>query len=40
MPGESGFDLLNSLPDTPPPIIFVTAFDRFALKAFEFGAYD
>jgi two-component system, LytTR family, response regulator len=40
MPGENGFDLLKSLTDSPPPIIFVTAFDRFALKAFEFGAYD
>jgi len=39
MPGESGFDLLMKL-DTFPAIIFTTAFDEFALKAFEFGAYD
>ena len=39
MPGESGFDLLMKL-DSFPAIIFTTAFDQFALKAFEFGAYD
>lgn len=39
MPGEDGFDLLKTL-DELPSIIFVTAFDRFALKAFEFGAFD
>ena len=39
MPGKDGFDLLKTL-DELPAIIFVTAFDRFALKAFEFGAFD
>ena len=39
MPGESGFDLLAKL-DSFPAIIFTTAYDQFALKAFEFGAYD
>jgi two-component system LytT family response regulator len=39
MPGESGFDLLTKL-DFFPAIIFTTAYDQFALKAFEFGAYD
>lgn len=39
MPGASGFDLLASLSE-PPAVIFTTAFDRFALKAFEFGAFD
>jgi two-component system LytT family response regulator len=39
MPGESGFDLLMKL-DSFPAIIFTTAYDQFALKAFEFGAYD
>jgi two-component system, LytTR family, response regulator len=39
MPGESGFDLLMKL-DSFSAIIFTTAFDQFALKAFEFGAYD
>ena len=39
MPGESGFDFLVKL-DSFPAVIFTTAFDQFALKAFEFGAYD
>ena len=39
MPGESGFDFLMKL-SSFPAIIFTTAFDQFAVKAFEFGAYD
>jgi two-component system LytT family response regulator len=39
MPGESGFDFLMKL-DSFPAVIFTTAFDQFALRAFEFGAYD
>lgn len=39
MPGESGFDFLGKL-EAFPAVIFTTAFDQFALKAFEFGAYD
>ena len=39
MPGESGFDFLMKL-NSFPAIIFTTAFDQFAVKAFEFGAYD
>ncbi len=39
MPGESGFDLLASL-DDPPAIIFVTAYDRYAIRAFEVNALD
>jgi two-component system LytT family response regulator len=39
MPGESGFDFLMKI-DSFPAIIFTTAFDQFALKAFEFRAYD
>ncbi len=39
MPGESGFDLLASI-DNPPAIIFVTAFDRYAIRAFEVNALD
>ena len=39
MPGESGLDLINSLVN-PPRTIFVTAFDQFAIKAFEANAYD
>ncbi|MBV8636369.1 MAG: response regulator transcription factor [Burkholderiaceae bacterium] len=39
MPGGSGFDLLESL-DRAPPTIFTTAFDQYAVKAFEVSALD
>ncbi|HMV27356.1 MAG TPA: LytTR family DNA-binding domain-containing protein [bacterium] len=39
MPGEDGFALLASLESTPE-IIFTTAYDQFALKAFEVNALD
>lgn len=39
MPGKTGFDLLTELTRTPK-IIFTTAYDEFALKAFEFNALD
>lgn len=38
MPEKSGFDLLKLLPDIDAEIIFVTAHDNFALKAFSFSA--
>ncbi|HEX4874769.1 MAG TPA: LytTR family DNA-binding domain-containing protein [Sphingorhabdus sp.] len=40
MPGGSGFELLNELGDSPPAIVFVTAFDHYALRAFEAQAID
>ncbi|MHB1049473.1 MAG: LytR/AlgR family response regulator transcription factor [Bacteroidota bacterium] len=41
MPEMSGFDFLSAIQDEPlPGIIFVTAFDEYALKAFEFHALD
>jgi two-component system, LytTR family, response regulator len=40
MPGATGFDLLERLEDTLPEIIFVTAYDEHALRAFEFNALD
>jgi len=40
MPEETGFDLLDSLGDRAPRIIFTTAYDAYALRAFEFGAVD
>jgi len=42
MPGMSGFDMLEALSkqDTLPVIIFVTAFDEHAIRAFEFNALD
>lgn len=39
MPGKTGFDLLNEL-DRAPQVIFTTAYDEFALKAFEVNALD
>ena len=39
MPGKSGFDLINSV-DISGKIIFVTAFDEFAIRAFEINALD
>ncbi|MFM1931609.1 MAG: hypothetical protein RL226_912 [Bacteroidota bacterium] len=39
MPGGSGFDLLNKL-DLVPRVIFVTAYDEYALRAFEVNALD
>ena len=41
MPECDGFDVLELLgPDVPPAIIFVTAYDQYALRAFEAGALD
>ncbi|MFV0605662.1 MAG: LytR/AlgR family response regulator transcription factor [Niabella sp.] len=39
MPGKTGFDMLALLVDVPQ-IIFTTAYDEFALKAFEVNALD
>lgn len=41
MPECDGFDVLELLGrDLPPAIIFVTAYDQYALRAFETGALD
>jgi two-component system, LytTR family, response regulator len=41
MPGLSGFDVLAQVPqESLPMIVFVTAFDRFAIDAFEAHALD
>ena len=41
MPECGGFDVLEMLgSDLPPTIIFVTAYDEYALRAFEAGALD
>jgi two-component system LytT family response regulator len=40
MPGDDGFALLESLDPPLPQVIFTTAFDEFAVKAFEFNALD
>jgi two-component system LytT family response regulator len=39
MPGESGFDLLEYI-NPKTDIIFVTAFDEYAIRAFEVNALD
>lgn len=39
MPGRTGFQLLESL-DSAPMVVFTTAYDEFALKAFEVNALD
>jgi two-component system LytT family response regulator len=39
MPGKTGFDLLEEL-ERSPKVIFTTAYDEFALKAFEVNALD
>jgi two-component system LytT family response regulator len=41
MPGMTGFDVLAEIADLPlPVIIFVTAHDEFAVRAFEVDAID
>jgi two-component system, LytTR family, response regulator len=41
MPECDGFDVIEMLgSDAPPVIIFVTAYDHYALRAFEAGALD
>lgn len=39
MPGKTGFDMLSEL-EKAPQVIFTTAYDEFALKAFEVNALD
>ena len=39
MPGKTGFDMLTEL-EKAPRVIFTTAYDEFALKAFEVNALD
>ncbi len=39
MPEKSGFDLLEEL-TTAPEVVFTTAYDQYAVKAFELNALD
>ncbi len=39
MPGKTGFDLLQEV-EKAPRVIFTTAYDEYALKAFEVNAFD
>jgi two-component system LytT family response regulator len=41
MPGKTGFDVISAIPDSQRPhVVFVTAYDKFALQAFEVHALD
>ena len=41
MPELGGFEVLDSLdPQSTPYIIFVTAYDQYAVRAFEVHAFD
>ena len=40
MPGGDGFELLRQLLPHPPHTVFITAYDRHALRAFEVNALD
>jgi two-component system LytT family response regulator len=40
MPGKTGFDLLQELESAAPVVIFTTAYDQYAIQAFEVNALD
>lgn len=41
MPGMDGFEVLQSIgPGAMPAVVFVTAYDKYALQAFEVNAVD
>ncbi|HAN00921.1 MAG TPA: DNA-binding response regulator [Marinilabiliales bacterium] len=40
MPDGTGFDVLESLPDRKFQVIFVTAYNQYAIKAFKYSAID
>ena len=40
MPGMTGFDLLEQIDEDLPEVIFTTAYDQHAIKAFEVNALD
>ena len=41
MPGMSGFEVLTHLPqESLPVVVFVTAYDQYAIQAFEARAVD
>jgi two-component system LytT family response regulator len=41
MPGMDGFDVIDAIgPERCPAVVFVTAFDKYALKAFDVHAVD
>ena len=40
MPGMDGFEVLKALPQPAPHVVFATAFDDYAIRAFEVEAVD
>ncbi|QRR01636.1 LytR/AlgR family response regulator transcription factor [Dyadobacter sandarakinus] len=40
MPGRNGFELLSAIEGKTPEVIFTTAYDEYAIKAFEYNALD
>ena len=40
MPGRTGLEVVEAVGESMPTTIFVTAFDQFALKAFDLAAVD
>ena len=40
MPKKNGFELLESFPEPTFNVIFTTAYDQFAIKAFKYAAFD
>ena len=40
MPGMSGFDVLEALRPEVPHVVFATAYDEYAIRAFEVAAVD
>ena len=40
MPGKNGFELLNAFDQPSFKVIFVTAFDQYAIKAIKYSALD
>lgn len=40
MPGKNGFELLQAIEGKAPDVVFTTAYDEYAIKAFEFNALD
>lgn len=40
IPGRNGFEVLDCMTEKTPAVIFVTAFDKYAVRAFEVRAVD
>jgi len=40
MPEASGFDILEAIPERKFETIFITAYDKYAIKAFKYSAID